>query len=169
MVGESGSGKSTLIKTLLGILPVKSGNCFADGREIDISELHHLISYIPQEEYYIKNEGAFYNCQLADETITEERLEVEYEKVFQNHNYFWKDAGNINMLSGGQKETIGILRGLFCNAPVIIMDEPTKSLNVQNRQKLINEINRLSKRSMVIISTHDQEIIQSAGNIINLS
>ena len=71
-------------------------------------------------------------------------------------------------ISGGQKQRIAIARALFCQPQILILDEPTSALDDTNTKKIFKLLNEIKKDVIVIIITHDKEIISKCDKLFNL-
>lgn len=166
--GANGQGKSTLINILLGLLPLNSGVYLIDGKEVDIMgyNLSYLVGYMPQEINLIDDNIAN-NIALG-----KNKDEIDYDSIdniskilkfdeFLIERLKDKDfiiGENGQNLSGGQRQKIVLARTLYGNPSIIIMDEPTNSLDHENIELFYNLISTLKENKTLIIITHDQEI-----------
>ena len=179
VVGKSGSGKSTLIDIIAGLLKPKKGSLKIDGIIIDdknIAAWQHKIGYLPQN-FFILNESILYNITYKNEILDHELHKLKlilknvglYDFIFSTkENIFYNVGENGKYLSGGQKQRLGIARSLYKGAELIILDEPTSNLDIQNSQKFFDLIKELKKDSTFIISTHDEKYFGYFDNIIKL-
>lgn len=178
IAGSSGEGKSTLIDLISGLLKPTSGSIFVD--EIDInkeeSNWQKQIGYVPQEIY------------LLDDTIKANIAFGETDKEFNEKNYLeaiklaqlesfinnLKNKDNTNVgdrgirLSGGQKQRIGIARSLYFKPNILIFDEPTSSLDIENENKIINDLYNLSNNITIIIISHRLSIFEKCKKIFKV-
>ena len=166
--GANGQGKSTLINVLLGLLPLNSGVYLIDGKKVDIMSynLSYLVGYMPQEINLIDDNIAN-NIALG-----KNQDEIDYDSIddiskilkfdeFLIERLKDKDfiiGENGQNLSGGQRQKIVLARTLYGNPSIIIMDEPTNSLDHENIELFYNLISTLKENKTLIIITHDQEI-----------
>ena len=177
-IGNSGGGKSTLIDLLLGLLQPTEGKILVDG--IDISEnlrsWQKQIGYVPQDVYLlddtIRKNIAF---RFSDTDINSEQLSnvikiAQLKSVINNlPNGEETIIGNRGIrLSGGQRQRIGIARALYNNPGVLVLDEATSSLDIENEQKIMNEIFSLIQSKTLIIITHRHQTVQNCDNIFLL-
>jgi len=164
-VGQIGSGKSTMIKLLLGFQPLRMGHITIGGVDInDISnkELRNYIFYIPQKPklfnrslydnivYGLKNPPTREQILTILGDLHMEDLKVEFESKME------ESVGvEGNQLSGGQRQIIWLLRSMFRPSYILVLDEPTASLDPENKKKMISTIQKLSVGKTVIIVSHD--------------
>ena len=167
VVGESGSGKSTLLKFLTGELKVEDDSVYINDRKSTISHLLPQLAYVPQHFCGISGD-ILYNLDLSKKGITYKRIEEYYSLIFGDSFQFWKNQNNVENFSGGQQQIVSILRGIICDREVILLDEPTSSMSNKMREKFISFIKKYAQDHLVIIVTHDYEIINNAINVIKV-
>jgi len=164
-VGQIGSGKSTMIKLLLGFQPLRMGHITIGGVDInDIcnKELRNYIFYIPQKPklfnrslydnivYGLKNPPTREQILTILSDLNMEDLRVEFEGKME------EPVGvEGNQLSGGQRQIIWLMRSMFRPSYILVLDEPTASLDPENKKKMISTIQKLSVGKTVIIVSHD--------------
>ena len=167
--GESGSGKSTLIEIILGFLKPIRGSIEIDNSNVmeNLSDFNSIIGYVPQKIF-------IYDDSLKKNITFEEDLNPEQQKKFdhalkitnlQSLNKNLENSQNNKLgelgskLSGGEKQRIAIARALYRNSQILIFDEVTKSLDIENKEK-INEIiqNLLAKKTIIHISHFKEEL-----------
>jgi zinc transport system ATP-binding protein len=157
--GKNGSGKSTLIKCLLGINSVKSGMIFYDHEDIVNFKDWPSIGYVAQ-----KFEDFNYEFPI---TVNEILTVTTRKKTPPSHKLKWLDRmgilrllnENINNLSGGQLQRVFIVRAML-NAPsLLILDEPTASIDQENVAYFYKAINDLNEEGVtVILISHDDQL-----------
>lgn len=165
VLGPSGCGKSTLLNIIAGILDKDSGEIMGFGDE--------TISFVFQEDRLIEWKNVRDNLRLvlkgkmdkkSIETTIDRYLESVNLKEYKN--YYPRD------LSGGMKQRISILRAFIYPSRVLIMDEPFKSLDINNKRIVMDFLKRLKameKRTCILV-THDvEEAIALADRIVILS
>ena len=168
LIGKSGSGKSTLLEIIMTLLEPSEGHMLVDGKNIlnFKSSWMSKIGYVPQSVYFtddsIKKNIAF---GINEESIDEKRIYDSIEKaglkefvnnLKDNINYKVGEFGS--KLSGGEKQRFGIARALYNNPEVLILDEPTSSLDEQNERLILNQIKTLKKHVTILIATHDEVV-----------
>lgn len=147
LTGPSGSGKTTLLNIIAGF------ESFNDGkREIEnmsmacIFQSYELISELTVLE------NIRMGVDLQGEVFDDSLIEKLGIKEIENHYP--------NELSGGQKQRVGIARALYQNPDVIICDEPTESLDIDNKEIVLGLLKELSKDRVVIVSCHEFHYIE---------
>ena len=166
IIGKSGSGKSTILKLILGLYQTQEGTIFINNQPINNINKDYLRSKISTVNQNIKlfnrtiMENIAYGTNKSHKEITEKLQQLDIMKVFHNlPNGLNSNVGKYgDKLSGGQKQIIYLLRCYFRNNPIIILDEPTSSIDVYHKQFVLKMINELSKKSTLIIVSHDPTI-----------
>lgn len=144
---ESGRGKSTLVKLIMGLYPLETGT-------ITPPNISSYISIVPQDAWYDPQRTVKENIQMG---TTMDVLDM-LERV---HLSEWKDRLDrplIN-LSGGQKQRLAIARILLCNTPIVILDEPTSSLDKSTEKEIIELLMEQCKEKTVLWITHHADAI----------
>lgn len=168
VLGPNGVGKTTLFSTLLGFIPVLSGRILIDGRdsrEVDDSERAKTLSYVPQAYDYpyqftvfdtvlmgrASHVGRFSSPSAKDKAAVSECLEQLDLSSFSGRFF--------SELSGGEQQIVLIARALAQESRFIVMDEPSSSLDFENKGKLVNAIKALTKNGKgVLMSSHSPEL-----------
>ncbi|MGV8838872.1 MAG: ABC transporter ATP-binding protein [Bauldia sp.] len=167
LIGPNGSGKTTLFRTLLGLLPALSGTVTLEGRPLGAfgrAGLARRVAHVPQAEtsafaYTVLDLvlmgrtvhlGLFATPRPADMDAALAALET-----LGIADLAGRDAA---LISGGQRQLMLIARALAQDAGILVLDEPTASLDLGNRVRVLAEIRRLADRGIaVILSTHEPE------------
>jgi ABC-type multidrug transport system fused ATPase/permease subunit len=164
-VGQIGSGKSTMIKLLLGFQPLRMGHITIGGVDVnDISnkDLRKYIFYIPQKPKLFNRtlyENIVYGLKKppSKEEIIKllDDLELTDLKVEFGQKMDVEVGVEGNKLSGGQRQIVWLLRSLFRPSYILVLDEPTASLDPENKKIMISIIQKMSVGKTVIIVSHD--------------
>lgn len=160
ILGASGSGKTTLLNLIAGLYTNYQGSILIDGREIrDLSRsfLSSCMAIVPQESF-IFNRSLKENIVLSESLDTtrfekvcrEARLDDLIQKLPEGNNTILGEGAQ--NLSGGEKQRIGIARAFYQNAPIILADEPTSSLDEENASMIFDIL--LKSDATVICVTH---------------
>lgn len=154
ILGESGSGKSTFLNMLAGYEPVSSGEIIKEGIMATIFQNYELIPELTvRENIYLAHEIKHMTLDDPEEILTILGLNDLLEHY-------------PNELSGGQKQRVGIARALFQDPNIILCDEPTESLDIENKQIVMDLFQRLSKDHIILMATHDQKIVDQYADVI---
>lgn len=181
LIGENGAGKSTLIKILCGIYRASSGEIYLRGNKVDIPTADAAqklgISTIYQELSIIPDLNAvqniFLNRELTDCRGLISRLKYKEMKeaaeriLFQELNAPMNTQIPLKYVPLAQKQMVEIARTVYANAQIIIMDEPTASLQTAERDKLFRVIRGLKEKghSIIFISHHLDELLEICDTI----
>lgn len=159
--GKNGSGKSTFIKCLLGINPVKSGMIYLDHQDINTYKKWTNFGYVSQ-----KFEDFNYEFPI---TVNELLSFSSLKLTNQNHRLKLLDQmgildlinQNINNLSGGQLQRVFIVKAMLNQPKVLILDEPTASIDRLNTEFFYQTVNTLNQQGItIILITHNDSYDQ---------
>ena len=174
-LGKNGSGKSTLLKLISGILRPTSGNILFSGlplNDIDQSSLHPKIGILLQDVHLFSG-TVKENIILGREWLNEENLAMAIElsgmKVFLDAlpgglDCMLADRGI--SLSGGQRQSIALARALVNDPELLILDEPTSSMDLNSENEFTHNLSKLSKEKTVLIATHRLPIVNAVDRVI---
>ena len=179
LVGKNGAGKSTFLKTLSGILPALSGNILLDDVDLlalSAQERARYISIVLTDridvpmtvwEFIALGRQPYTNLWGNISKKDKQRIDEVGEKL-KITAFFDK---KITELSDGERQKVLIGRALVQETPVILLDEPTTHLDMENKAVLINNLLKISKEQnkIIIISTHDINLILPKINKIWLT
>ena len=163
VVGPSGSGKSTLVQLLLGLRPPSSGVVLSDGRDISVlskTEWARKVTFVPQQAHLIAGTVAdnirFLRSDVSDDDIHEAaKLANLHDEVLAMAGGYDREVGEQGShLSGGQQQRLIIARALVENPDVLILDEPTSSLDVRSESLIRATLDHLRERMTVIVIAH---------------
>lgn len=178
IIGENGAGKSTLIKLISGLYEVSSGNLAFDGKTIYENDKN--ISTIFQDFKLIDDITLRENiaCKLIEDEEEKEKVD---EKIFEiirklgikkekfkidlNSKLGVElDEDNIE-LSGGQAQLIAILRSIYKNTPILVLDEPTGSLDIENENSIYEIIKNIKDEKIIFLISHRMASVHIADEI----
>lgn len=176
-VGESGNGKSTLIKLIMGYYHVDDNMIFIDNQDINkinIESLRKEISFVNQNSKLF-NASIYDNISYGN-GLTHDEIDLMIQKmgigrVFTGlRDGLNSNAGvNGDQLSGGQKQMVHILRAMGKKNKIVIMDEPTAAIDVNNRELVIKAIKEMSKGKTLLLITHDEALFKACNRVIRIS
>lgn len=167
VLGPNGVGKSTLFQCILGLLPYTEGKIMLDGfdaKKLDIRETARRVAYIPQSHAPAFNFSVFdiilmgTSSQISDVNMPQKRqfelAEHSMERLGITH---LKERGYLQ-ISGGERQLVLIARALAQDAKILIMDEPTSSLDYGNQLRILAQIKKLAGEGYtVVLSTHSPD------------
>lgn len=177
LIGNIGSGKSTLVKLIIGLKSNYSGKILINGADIktlNVDKMRNYITYIPQHPKLF-NRTLYENITYGLEEIPENKIykvlnSVGLKSVSQKFKklMYQKVGKNGSELSGGQRQIVWLIRSLLKDNRMIILDEPTSSLDDTSKQKVVLLIEELSKNRNIVLISHDKSIIKNMNRIIKL-
>ena len=171
VIGRNGTGKSTLIKILCGLITPQTGAIFFDNKKQSEEELKGNTAYVDQENILLEgtvidNITGFSEepneklvAGLLDELGLEEWVATLANRMYHNL------SSELTNLSGGERQRLSIARALYKNCPIIVMDEPVASLDMGNKEKFWKILNKIKINKILIIVSHDEELLKHAENI----
>ena len=177
LVGPSGSGKSTMLRLIARFYDPSSGKVMFGGmdeKEAEPEKLMKNISMVFQDVYLFQDTVAN-NIRYGKEDATQEEIESAaklancYDFIMQMPEGFDTMIGEGgSTLSGGEKQRISIARAILKDAPVVLLDEATSSLDPENEAQIQQAISRLVQGRTVIVIAHRLKTIASADRILVL-
>jgi thiol reductant ABC exporter CydD subunit len=185
LVGPSGAGKSTLVSLLLRFVEPSAGFLVADGRRIDATdatEWRRFIALVPQRPHFFAG-TVLDNLRLgrSDATLDEicEAAHLADADTFIRalpHGYDTPLDDTAARLSGGERQRLAIARALVKGAPLVVLDEPSSSLDPESEVALTQALSRLARTRTVLVVAHrlntvrqaDQIAVLEAGRLIEL-
>ena len=175
LVGISGSGKTSVLRLISRLYDYDTGSILIDGKDIkniSTESLFKNISIVFQD-VTLFNTSIMENIRLGRESATDE--EVKEAAVLANcMDFIEKLPDGFNTLigengaelSGGERQRISIARAFLKDAPVLILDEISASLDVDNEKKIQDSLNKLIKDKTVIIISHRLKSIENVNKIV---
>ena len=155
IMGRNGMGKTTLFKSLMGVLPIKSGTVDVAGQDVTKDESYQRvakgIAYVPQGRMIFPTLSVEENIQTGLENSKTKRIPDDIYALFP---VLWdmkrRKGGN---LSGGQQQQLAIARALVTEPKVLLLDEPTEGIQpsiIKDIAKALNEIRKLRDITIVV-------------------
>lgn len=167
IVGESGSGKSTVLRAIAGLVPIPPGHLALEGREIGRRRSpadRRLLQYVFQDPY-----GSLHPRQTVDRILREplaiqrldgpdRRIEAVLRAVDLSAEFRFRYP---HQLSGGQRQRVAVARALILEPKILLLDEPTSSLDVSVQAEILNLLSRLrTERALTaILVSHDLGVV----------
>ncbi len=155
IMGRNGMGKTTLFKSLMGVLPTKSGEISVAGQSVvkdeSFQRVKKGIAYVPQGRMIFPTLTVEENIQTGLENSKDKRIPEEIYALFPVlFDMKHRKGGN---LSGGQQQQLAIARALVTNPKVLLLDEPTEGIQpsiIKDIAKALNEIRKLREITIVV-------------------
>ena len=175
--GKSGCGKSTLLKLLMRFWEVDNGSITIGGKninEINTSDLRKMQSFVTQDTYLF-NDTIANNIGIAKENATMEEIIAAAKKasihdfIMSLPNGYDSKVGELGgNLSGGEKQRIGIARAFLHDAPMILLDEPTSTLDSLNEGIILKSLMESKENKTIIIVSHRKSTMNIADVVLDV-
>jgi len=176
VIGSSGAGKSTLLGIVLGLLPPTFGTVTYGGADIGLSDARWLrhVGYVPQD-VFVLDDTVTANVALGDAepdvgrvwaALEQASLADAVRRLPQSLGTVLGEAGS--RLSAGQRQRLGLARALYRAPAVLVLDEPTASLDRQTEAQVAGTISRLKGTVTIVMVTHRPEAMGDPDGILLL-
>ena len=177
IIGKIGSGKSTIVKLLLNLYEPTEGSILVDGteiRQIDPVDLRKTTGYVPQEPFLfmgtIKD-----NITIGEQYVSDEEL-LRVSKVAGLNDFLGKHEAGYDLLvgergeglSGGERQAVTLARALISNPNIIMLDEPTNSMDRQTEKAFIKKMHNIIDNKTLIVVTHKTSLLELVDRVIIL-
>ncbi|MDQ7003157.1 MAG: ABC transporter ATP-binding protein, partial [Ghiorsea sp.] len=177
LVGRSGAGKTTLANMLLRFMDPSTGCICLDGHNIQDfkqTDLRSQMSLVTQD-IVLFNDTVLNNIAYGHEHIDREKV-IDIAKIANAHEFIEKLEQGYDtlvgergvILSGGQRQRLSLARALLKNAPILVLDEATSSLDTESERLVQQAIDKLMKDRTVLVIAHRLSTIRNADKIVVL-
>ncbi|AWI07029.1 ATP-binding cassette domain-containing protein [Clostridium drakei] len=172
LLGPNGAGKTTLMRMLVGNIKPSDGKIVLN--DVDIAELKSSyldnIGYLPQQFGYDKNQSVedFLHYIGALKGIDKNLRNKRISELLSQFNLLEVKKKKVDQLSGGMKRRVGICQAMLNDPKIIIVDEPTVGLDIEERRKFRQYLTTISKEKIIILSTHIVSDIEFIANFLIL-
>ena len=182
LLGDNGAGKSTLIKIITGYHQPTSGEIFFNGQKVDhltVPKARELgLETVYQERALAELQTLWRNIFLGRELTTSmgfldiQRMKDETHRLMTESMGFTSHAvspdSTVGKYSGGEKQGVAIVRALFFNADIVVLDEPTMGLSLKESAKLINFVNGIKQagKSAIFIDHNILHVHNVADRVV---
>ena len=177
LVGPSGGGKSTAAKLAARFWDLDSGRILLGGRDISTIEPETLLKYysVVFQDVVLFNASVMENIRIGKRNASDEEV-IRAAELAQCDDFVGKMSNgfqtiigeNGETLSGGERQRISIARALLKDAPIILLDEATASLDVENETRIQAGISELIRDKTVLIIAHRMRTVANADKIVVL-
>lgn len=177
IIGKIGSGKSTIEKLMVSLYHPDEGSILIDNidiKQLDPSELRKNIAYVSQESLLFDGtvkENIVYRTPHIDDDKILEAAQISGVLDFVNKHPKGLDmpvGERGSFLSGGQKQAIAIARSILLPYPIVLLDEPTSSMDMSTESRFINNIRKYQQNKTVLLVTHKTSLLRLVDRIIVL-
>jgi ABC-type bacteriocin/lantibiotic exporter with double-glycine peptidase domain len=178
--GAMGSGKSTIIDIILGLIEPDNGSIIVDGNLLqnqNITSWQKIVGYVPQHIYLI-NSTVSENIAFATENkMINKELLYKASKIANIHEFITKElpesydskiGENGILLSGGQRQSLGIARAIYHQPQLLILDEATNAIDNFNEEILFSNLNLLKDKMTIILISHQIDTLKKCDHVYNL-
>ncbi|HEX5127979.1 MAG TPA: ATP-binding cassette domain-containing protein, partial [Rhodocyclaceae bacterium] len=175
IIGRIGSGKTTLEKLILGLYQPSEGAVLIDGvdaRQIDPAELRRAIGFVPQDAtlfFGTLKQNIVMGAPFADDTAVVNASDIAGVSEFANahpqgFDLLINERGE--SLSGGQRQAVSIARALVGDPPILLLDEPTSSMDHQSEEQLRQRLKIHAAQKTLILVTHRTSLLDLVDRLI---
>jgi urea transport system ATP-binding protein len=171
IVGRNGMGKSTLMKSLIGVMPSRSGQVLVDGTDLTKLPSHARVrrglSYVPQGRQIFGTMTVRENIETGRVVTGKSHIPREIYDLFPILREFERRHGG--NLSGGQQQQLAIARALASDPKILLLDEPTEGIQpsvIKDIARLLKEIRRLRNLCIVVCEQVLSFILDVADRIL---
>jgi len=178
IVGTSGSGKTTLVNLIPRLYEVTSGAILIDGtdiRDVTVSSLRAQIGIVTQQTILfndtVRNNIAYGDIHRSEEDIAAAAKAANaYDFIMKTPKGFDTMVGEQGVcLSGGERQRICIARAILKNAPILILDEATSSLDSESELEVQKALENLMKGRTTLVIAHRLSTVKNADHIVTLA
>ncbi|WP_166963581.1 ABC transporter ATP-binding protein [Yeosuana marina] len=177
ILGKTGSGKSTILDLIGRLYDIDNGSILINNIEINkhnLTDLRNSIGYVPQDAFLF-SDTIRNNIKFGKEDATDDEVisAAKYAQVHKNISKFNKGYDTILgergiTLSGGQKQRISIARALIKDPEILLFDDCLSAVDTETEEKILNNLNKVSKGKTTIIVGHRVSSAKNADKIIVL-
>ncbi len=168
ITGRNGVGKSTLLKSIMGVIPIKSGNLFFQNEDISIKSSSDRsilgISYVPQGREIFSSLSVEENILLPMLVRKKINLKIKLNEIYKLFPILEEKKKNVgSSLSGGQQQQLAIARALVSDPKVILLDEPSEGIQpsiVKFIAETVQKISKTLKTAFIIVEQNISFISQ---------
>ena len=180
VVGRNGMGKSTLMKSMIGVMPAKSGQVIVEGTDVAALPSHQRVArglaYVPQGRQIFGTMTVRENIEAGLVVTGKSEIPLEIYSLFPVLREFEKRRGG--NLSGGQQQQLAIARALASDPKVLLLDEPTEGIQpsiIKDIAKVLKDIRQLRNLCIVvceqvlsfILDVADRILVMENGRIVH--
>lgn len=175
VIGRNGSGKTTIEKMILGLYSPTEGSVLIDGidiNQIDPADLRRNIGYVPQDVVLFKGTvraNIVYKAPYVDDMQIIKAAKISGVDEYVDAHPLGFDMPVLERgegISGGQRQAIAVARAFLLDCPIILLDEPTNSLDSSVEGKLKNNLKHNTSNKTMILITHKTSLLELVDRLI---
>jgi ATP-binding cassette subfamily C protein LapB len=175
LIGRVGSGKSTMLRLMMGLYQPTAGSVLLDGidlRQLDPADLRSNVGSVSQDVmlfYGSLRDNIAFGLPYADDAALVQAAEIAGLSDFVNRHPRGFDlpvGERGEMLSGGQRQGVGIARAVLHNAPVLLLDEPSSAMDFSTEAHVANRLNAFAQHKTVVLVTHRTSLLSLVNRVI---
>ena len=177
ILGKIGSGKSTLLKMILNLYEPQVGSVLVDNvdiRQIDPVDLRRSVGMVPQEAFLFMG-SIKDNIVIGEQYATDEEV-VKVSQISGVSDFINKHEAGYDLqvgergegLSGGERQSVTLARALIANPNILMLDEPTNSMDRQAEKQFLNRIHQIVENKTLVLVTHKTSLLKLVDRIIIL-
>lgn len=172
LLGPNGAGKTTLMRILTTLIPFDRGEIIMNNHISwkDHNVVRSYIGYLPQHFSLYRNVTVV-ECLLhlaVLKGIEKSKAKVEIDSLLQEVNLQEHKKKKVKQLSGGMLRRVGIVQALLGNPRLLVVDEPTVGLDIEERVRFRNLLRKLGRNRTILISTHIVEDVEMTCDYIGI-
>ncbi|WP_444436208.1 type I secretion system permease/ATPase [Pseudomonas sp. A6] len=175
IIGRSGSGKSSLAKLIVGLHRADEGSLLVDGvdtRQLDVSDLRHNIGYLPQDINLFS--GSLRDNLVAGARYVDDETALRAAELAGVHEFarlhpqgYELQVGERGLnLSGGQRQNVALARALLLDPPILLLDEPTSSMDNAGEELLKQRLQPLIADKTLLLVTHRASMLSLVERLV---
>jgi len=177
IIGKTGSGKSTILDLIGRLYDINDGTLLIDDisiEKVNLTSLRNSIGFVPQDAFLfsdsIKNNIKFGSVNATNDDVEQAAKDaVVYKNITKFSKGFDTILGERGItLSGGQKQRVSIARAIIKNPNILLLDDCLSAVDTETEEKILNNLNKISKGKTTIIVSHRISSAKNASKIIVL-
>jgi ATP-binding cassette subfamily C protein LapB len=175
LIGRVGSGKSTMQRLMMGLYQPTDGAVLLDGidvRQLDPADVRRNVASVSQDVmlfYGSLRENVTFGLPYADDAAVVQAAEIAGLTEFVNRHPrgFDMPVGERGeLLSGGQRQGVGIARAVLHNAPILLLDEPTSAMDFSTEAHVTTRLSAFAHQKTVVLVTHRTSLLSLVNRVI---